>query len=44
MLRACDLLCCCRPGVYVPMLTREVVRGNAAGVQPHINIKVCCVC
>lgn len=27
-------------GVYVPMLAREVVRGNAAGTQPAINIKV----
>lgn len=27
-------------GIYVPMLTREVVKGNKRGVKPHINIKV----
>jgi carboxypeptidase C (cathepsin A) len=27
-------------GIYVPMLTREVVKGNIRGVKPHINIKV----
>lgn len=27
-------------GMYIPMLTREVVEGNTRGDQPHINIKV----
>jgi hypothetical protein len=27
-------------GIYVPMLTREVVKGNTRGVKPRINIKV----
>eukprot|EP00878_Enallax_costatus_P001458 GHUV01001609.1.p1 GENE.GHUV01001609.1~~GHUV01001609.1.p1 ORF type:complete len:561 (+),score=169.12 GHUV01001609.1:237-1919(+) len=26
-------------GIYVPMLTREVVEGNRRGQKPHINIK-----
>lgn len=26
-------------GIYVPMLTKEVVKGNKRGVEPHINIK-----
>lgn len=28
-------------GIYVPMLAREVVKGNRRGVKPHINIQVC---
>jgi carboxypeptidase C (cathepsin A) len=27
-------------GIYVPMLAREVGKGNRRGVKPHINIQV----
>lgn len=36
-------LCCAGEsyaGIYVPMLTKEVVKGNKLRAKPHIHIKV----